>query len=192
MQRDLFMQLVAQEGKVPQWAKDGDAFLARTGLNDEIRKFNYGMIIFASARAYENNRAFERKYEKYDDTVSSDVSPENAGENLKFGDKDLVLGLNKNGSLSRFKANGGKGFGEFSSNSKNFSGQIRDAMIQAEKIRFNLDNVDVTRLNGQINAYGEPINGYTNYELWLIKQNPTYLNKTIFYENGQIVSAPLK
>jgi hypothetical protein len=59
MKRDLFMQLVAQEGKVPQWAKDGDAFLARSGLNDEIKKFNYGMIIYASLRAYENNEVFE-------------------------------------------------------------------------------------------------------------------------------------
>jgi hypothetical protein len=97
MQRDLFMQLVAQEGKVPQWAKDGDAFLARTGLNDEIRKFNYGMIIFASARAYENNRAFERKYEDAnladDATGGAPEGAESTGKGFnKFSDAKKFLG----------------------------------------------------------------------------------------------------
>ena len=115
-----------------------------------------------------------------------------AAKALKFGDNDLILGLNRNGSLADFKAYWGKGYGEFSSSSKNFSSQIKDAMNQSEKIRFNLDGVDTKRLSGQLNDYGEPINGYTNYELWLIKENPNYLNKTIFYQNGQIVPSPFK
>jgi hypothetical protein len=122
-------------------------------------------------------------------TRDTDGGTENG---LKFGDKDLILGLNKNGSLADFKAYGGKGYGEFSTNSRNFSSQIKDAMDQSEKIRFNLDGVDTKRISGQLNDYGEPMNGYTNYELWLIKNNPDYLNKTVFYQNGQVVPFPFK
>jgi hypothetical protein len=82
MKRDLFMQLVSQEGKVPQWAKDGDAFLARSGLNDEIKKFNYGAIIYTSARAYEDNRAFERKYD--------DTKPQLIYENRENTDEGSI------------------------------------------------------------------------------------------------------
>jgi hypothetical protein len=77
MKHDLFRQLVAQEGQVPQWLKDGDAFLARSGLNDVIKSANYAMIIYASARAYENNRAFERKYADVD---SSNILSKNGGD----------------------------------------------------------------------------------------------------------------
>jgi len=109
---------------------------------------------------------------------------------LKFGKNDLVLGLNKNGSLAAFKAYGGKSYGEFSSTSKKFSVQIKDAMKQADTIRFNLDGVDTKKLSGQLNAFGEPINGYTNYELWLIKNSTDFLKKTVFYKNGKVVSSP--
>jgi len=64
-------------------------------------------------------------------------------------------------------------------------------MRQSDNIRFNLDGVDTTKLSGEINRMtGEPLNGYTNYELWLVKQNPDYLSKTTFYKNGQVVPPP--
>jgi|GEM_PF-3130844 len=111
------------------------------------------------------------------------------GNALKFGDNDLVLGLNKNGLLQNFEQYGGKGYGQFNLSAKNFSGQIDDAMNQAEKIRVNVDRIDtskVTSNSGMLSEYGELINGYTNYELWKIKNDPDLLGKTVFYENGQI------
>ena len=107
-----------------------------------------------------------------------------------FGRNGLVLGLNKNGQLQNFKQLGGKGYGKFFSSSRNFAGQIKDAMTQANKIRFNLTGVDVSKTSGALSAYGEPLYGYTNYELFLIKSNPTILNKTVFYLNGSIVPSP--
>ena len=40
-------------------------------------------------------------------------------------------------------------------------------MRQADTIRFRLDGVDVTQVNGAL-IRGEPIYGYTNYELYII------------------------
>jgi hypothetical protein len=107
----------------------------------------------------------------------------------KFGENDLVLGLNRNGSLPNWVQEfGGKTFGKFISSSQSFAGQIKDAMTQATNIRVNLDGVDLNQINGMINHYGEPAAGYTNYELYLLKTMPEFLEKasSLFGLNNRI------
>lgn len=53
-----------------------------------------------------------------------------------------------------------------------------------------LDGVNLSRVSGALNAYGEPAAGYTNFELWLLKTTPGFLNKASFYFNGVQVSSP--
>jgi hypothetical protein len=110
---------------------------------------------------------------------------------LRFGSNDLVLGLSSGGALKEFvQRHGGKTFGQFVSTARTFPGQIRDAMSQATRIRVRLDRIDISRINGTLNQYGEPAAGYTNYELWLIRNTPEFLSKTSFYSNGVEVASP--
>ena len=101
------------------------------------------------------------------------------------------LGLNQGGSLQGWvKQVGGKTYGKFASSASNFPGHLKDALNQAKTIRFNLDKVDlsrVTKSSGKLNSFGEPIGGYTNFELFTIRTNSQYLNKTVFYRNNQVV-----
>ena len=110
----------------------------------------------------------------------------------KFGANDLVLGLNNNGALQNWTRQfGGKTFGMFSSTSRSFSGQIRDAMSQAKNIRINLDGIDLSKICGTLNQFGEPLaENYTNYELYLLKTVPEFLEKATFYLNNVQVSSP--
>ena len=68
--------------------------------------------------------------------------------------------------------------------------QIRSAMDQAKGIRFNLDGVDLSRVSGALNEFGEPTAGYTNYELHLLLSTPQYLGKATFYRGGAAVPSP--
>ncbi len=118
-----------------------------------------------------------------------------AARGLGFGASDLVLGLNRNGALKTWAARyGGNTYDAFTANLPSglgFPGQIRHAMDRAKKIRFNLDGVDVSRASGELNEFGEPFSGnYTNYELFLIKTTPEYLEKAAFYRSGQRVPSP--
>jgi len=112
-------------------------------------------------------------------------------QGLGFGKDDLVLGLNKGGALKRWTAaNGGKTFGEFDVPGNNFSEQIQAAMRKATAIRVNLDGVNPALANDALNENREPINGYTNYELYLLKSDPDLLNKTTFYKNNTEAPKP--
>lgn len=116
-----------------------------------------------------------------------------AAPTIAFGSSDLALGLSSGGALTKFIDRFGglaKTFGQFVSTARTFPGQIKDAMTQAARIRFNLDGVNVSRLSGKLNEYGEPAAGYTNYELWLIKNTAEFLSKTKFYQNGKEVASP--
>ena len=116
------------------------------------------------------------------------IAPKSA---LQFGSDGLVLGLNKGGSLQQWaKQFGGKTFGKFDVPRGSFDKQIRSAMDQAKSIRINLDDVDLSRISGKLSEFGEPLKGYTNYELHLIKHNSSYLNKTSFYKGGIEVASP--
>jgi hypothetical protein len=108
----------------------------------------------------------------------------------KFGGNDLVIGLNNNGSLINWAQEfGGKTFGKFDSLSRSFAGQIKDAMTQATNIRVNLNGVDLNRINGILDQFGEPAAGYTNYELYLLKTVPEFLEKAKFYlDNVEVLS----
>jgi hypothetical protein len=109
----------------------------------------------------------------------------------RFGENDLLLGLNPSGKLKAWAAKtGGKTFGEFNTPKGSFDVQIRSALDQAKAIRFNLDGIDASRANGTLNTAGEPAAGYTNYEMHLVKTNPQYLQKASFYMNGAQVKAP--
>ena len=109
----------------------------------------------------------------------------------KFGSNDLVLGLNNNGALQSWvRQFGGKTFGMFNSTKGSFDGQIRDTMRQATNIRVNLDGIDLSKISGALNQYGEPVKGYTNYELFLLKTVPEFLEKATFYINNVQVSSP--
>jgi len=44
-------------------------------------------------------------------------------------------------------------------------------------------------VSGVLNEFGEPAAGYTNYELWLIKNTPDF-SKSSFYANGMPAPAP--
>ena len=61
-------------------------------------------------------------------------------------------------------------------------------MQQADHIRFDLTGVDMDRAMAtsirNISSRGEPLSGYTNFELALIRSNPGFLGKTTFYRNG--------
>jgi hypothetical protein len=96
---------------------------------------------------------------------------------LRFGDNDLVLGLNRRGRLRQVVQQfGGKKYADFDIPGGSFERQIKAAMDQAEKIRFDLTDVELERIQGK-SSYellghirGEPMSGnYTNYELLLIK-----------------------
>jgi hypothetical protein len=63
-------------------------------------------------------------------------------------------------------------------------------MDQATAIRFDLTGVDISRASGVLNEFGEPAFGYTNYELYLLKNSPQWLAKTTWYINGVPVPAP--
>ena len=120
-------------------------------------------------------------------------TPKSPKVELKFGDNDLVLGLNEGGSLQEFvKQFGGKTFAKFDVPKGAFDDQIKAALDQAEKIRFNLDGVDLKRISGKLNEIGEPINGYTNFELFLLKNNSKYLTKTTFIKDGKVVDSPFQ
>jgi len=109
----------------------------------------------------------------------------------RFNANDLVLGLNKSGSLQKWAQEfGGKTFGKFETLSRSFSGQIRDAMKQATNIRVNLDGIDLRKISGKLNQFGEPIMGYTNYELFVLKNTPEFLQKATFYLNNVQVPSP--
>ncbi len=115
----------------------------------------------------------------------------NSATALTFGTNDLVLGLNGGGALQQFVQRfGGKTFGQFASAARTFPGQIRDALTQATRVRVNLSGIDLSRISGALNEFGEPAAGYTNYELWLIKNTPEFLSKTSFYKNGAEVASP--
>jgi RHS repeat-associated protein len=126
------------------------------------------------------------------DQLASNPSVQQVVE--RFGENDLILGLNPNGALKQWAQKlGGKTFAEFETIGKNFVTQIRQAMQKATTIRFNLNGVDVTKANGLINEYGEPLrNNYTNFELFIIKNTPEFLNKTRFYIDNKEVPSPFK
>lgn len=110
----------------------------------------------------------------------------------RFEANDLVLGLDMPRLNKWAKAEGGKTYGKFELPRGSFSTQIKSAMTQAKTLRFNLDGVDVTKASGKLNDFGEPINGYTNFELYLIKTNKEFHDKTKFYLDGKEVSSPFE
>ncbi len=110
-------------------------------------------------------------------------------EKLKFGENDVVLGLQP--GLQKFKLNGGKGYGQFESAGRDFAAHLDDALKQAENIRFSLDDVELSQVSPRsklLNEFKEPAHGYTNYELHEIVTNPEFLKKTVFYRDGKVVS----
>lgn len=131
------------------------------------------------------------KAEAVEETTILDAMPavDGMAATLKYGENDLDLGLNP--QLQAFKQFGGRGYSGFESSADDFGGEIRDAMRQAETIRFNLDGVDLSKISsksGILSAEtGQPIYGYTDYEIYTIINNTSYLNKTMFYLNGQVV-----
>jgi polyhydroxyalkanoate synthesis regulator phasin len=102
--------------------------------------------------------------------------------------KVLALGLRNDKAGLNYskwaKDNGWHTYGELSGRGP-FSKQIREAMDNADDIHFNLDGVNVKSANGRLNEFGEPFsNNYTNYELWLLKTEPKFADKVIWYKNG--------
>lgn len=106
----------------------------------------------------------------------------------KEGRKVLALGLRNDKAGLNYKKwaeqNGWSTYGELSEGGP-FSKQIREAMDNADDIRFNLDGVNTKRANGKLNDFGEPAAGYTNYELWLLQNEPKYADKVIWYKDGK-------
>jgi hypothetical protein len=102
---------------------------------------------------------------------------------LKFGENDLVLGLEKYW-LSYFEKYGGKLYYQLGKGSG--LQQIENAMKNAENIRFAVDGFDFNKLR---QVTGEAIDdipkgGFTTWEMWTIKNDSLLLKKTTFYEGG--------
>lgn len=106
--------------------------------------------------------------------------------------KVLALGLSKSSKKPDMKSykewakeNGWHSYGELSGGGP-FSKQIREAMDNADAIHFRLDGVDAKRASGKLNDFGEPLNGnYTNFELWLLKSEPRYAEKVVWFLDGK-------
>jgi hypothetical protein len=140
------------------------------------------------AKIAKNNESVLKSEPLPSTSKSTSSIPNNEIE--RFGDNDLVLGLQP--ELSTFNAKyGGKTYGKFETLKDGFGDYIIDFMNEADHIRFNLNGVNVSRMNnesGMLYALNrEPIKGYTNYELWAIKNTPSFFNKTTFYLDGKIV-----
>jgi len=164
-------------------ALDGVEMLVGMGLGSLATKF------FLKPLTSELGKVGAEILETFFSKTAKNIKSENL---FKFGNNDLVLGLNQDGMLRKFKEYGGKGYGNFKSEYEYFSGQIDDAMTQAEKIRFNLEKIDLSKINkssGKLNSFKEPVNGHTNYELYQIMTNKAYFNKTIFYKNNKVYSS---
>jgi len=111
---------------------------------------------------------------------------------LALGLRDDKAGLN----YSKWaKDNDWHTYGELSGRGS-FSEQIKEAMDNADDIHLNLDGpemhpdgtrkmLNVKNANGKLNDFGEPAAGYTNYELWLLKTEPKYADKVVWYKNGE-------
>lgn len=107
--------------------------------------------------------------------------------------KQLALGLKsktKNLDYKRWaEQNGWSTYGDLSGGGA-FSKQIDEAMKSADKIHFNLDGVDVSKANGRLNDFGEPLSGnYTNYELFLLKTEPEFAKKVTWWVDGVAMPA---
>jgi len=66
-----------------------------------------------------------------------------------------------------------------------FSEQIDQAMRNADEIHFRLDDVSPRKASPDLNDYGEPSRGYTNYELAMIRDNPDFMSKTTWWKDGE-------
>lgn len=102
--------------------------------------------------------------------------------------KELGLGLRDNKRALNYKewssANGWSTYSDLSGGGP-FSKQIDEAMTEAEKIHFNLDGIDTSSASGRLNQFDEPADGYTNYELHLLKTRPDFATKVTWYKDGQ-------
>lgn len=106
----------------------------------------------------------------------------------KEGRKVLALGLRDPKKGLNYKQwaddNGWFTYGQLGEGSI-FPDEIRSAMTKADDIHFNLDGVSVKGASGRVDDFGKPIDGYTNYELYMIKNNPEFADKVIWYKNGK-------
>ena len=101
---------------------------------------------------------------------------------------DLVIGLNTNGRLLAVARQlGGKTYAQFNRFRGSFADQLYDVMVQARRIKIDLTGVDLSRINDKLNKAGIPTAGYTNYELWVIKNTPAFSAKAEYYENGVVL-----
>lgn len=103
--------------------------------------------------------------------------------------KVLALGLRDRAKGVNYKEwaekNGWMTYAELSEGGS-FSVQIVAAIRAADDIHFNLDGVNVHKAYGKINDHGEPVKGYTNLELWHLKNNTEgAADKVIWYKNGK-------
>jgi RHS repeat-associated protein len=119
----------------------------------------------------------------------------------KSGGPDVALGINKKLQIGDFaRQTKSHWYGEWHDigltdrrvSSFNFGPSFEQAMNRAGNIHFNLDDIrgdpiEFAKLGGTGDFGQVP---FTARELYLIWQNPEWLAKTIFYQNGQVVSSP--
>jgi len=102
----------------------------------------------------------------------------------------LGLGLGRGGGWKGYVAwareRGFQTFWDLGGNAgESFSKRIQQMMDAANEIHFNLEGVDAKQRSGKLTPSGEPAEGYTNYELYLIETNPAYRNKTVWHKGEQ-------
>jgi RHS repeat-associated protein len=153
-----------------------------------------------AARAYENACGGGR-CEDAAEAVTDALKPAIAGADKLGNARDVALGINENLQIVDFARQtqshwygewGDAGLTDRPVSSFNFGPAFQQAMDRAGKINFALDGirgnpVDFARL-GSTGDFGQV--PFTARELYLISQNPQWLAKTIFYQNGQVVSSP--
>jgi RHS repeat-associated protein len=113
---------------------------------------------------------------------------------------DLALGLNMNAIRSWSDANGYHTIGQYqypdSMQGMGWGSQMHMAMTNSDNIHFNTgqrgnhgEMINPAAADGTLNAQGNPANGYTNYEMHLLQNNPHLSNKLTQHGGGPNVLA---
>jgi hypothetical protein len=105
------------------------------------------------------------------------------GSNIALGVREHLDDFAKSVNGSTWKSWGSSDFE---------AGFLNSINNPSNKIHFNLTGIDNPWRAISQGAKGYKLGGYTNWELYQIYSNPAVIERTIFYQNGNIIANPFK